>query len=279
MNGDQELKSLKRGLKALALLNQKEIVTISELAREMNLPRTTAERILGTLASEGFVERPPKDKHYRLTAKVCSLSAGFSDESWISHVASPLLFDMTQRIGWPLAIATPFGQEMTVRLTTDPATSLWLTRRRIGASLPILQASSGLVYLAFAPEQEREEFLAILSAPDQPQDNRVADLPNFRKLLQVIAADGYAFSPDAGRERSVALPIFIDGQIRAVLLMMYMSKAISGQTVIDTFIPELKALSAEFTRRVSVQRTGSESKQPNVGNPPDPDLPAARAGA
>jgi IclR family mhp operon transcriptional activator len=254
MDSDQELKSLKRGLKALALINQREIITISELARELGLPRTTAERILATLASEGYVERPPKDKHYQLTAKVCSLSAGFSDDSWITHVASPLLFETTSRIGWPLGVATPYGEDMSLRLTTDSATSLWLNRRRVGASIPMAKASSGLVYLAFAPEAEREELLGLLTRPDVPPERGIAHEASFRRLLEVVASDGYAFSPDSGRERSVSVPIFINGHVKAVLLMMYMARVLHGPALIEQFVPQLKTLSAEFTRRVAFER-------------------------
>lgn len=95
MDADQELKSLKRGLKAMMLINRQGSLAISELSRGLDLPRTTAERVLMTLLAEGFVDRDSQTKRFFLTGRVRALSGGYSDESSIAHVAAPLLFETT----------------------------------------------------------------------------------------------------------------------------------------------------------------------------------------
>ena len=117
MDSDQELKSLKRGLKAMTLINTAGSITISELSRALDLPRTTAERVLMTLLSEGYVARDPQTKRFFLTDRVRALSGGYSDESWIAHVAAPMLFETTGAIGWPLCIATPAGEYIVALVT------------------------------------------------------------------------------------------------------------------------------------------------------------------
>ena len=82
MDSDQELKSLKRGLKAMTLINTAGSITISELSRALDLPRTTAERVLMTLLSEGYVARDPQTKRYFLTTRVRGLSHGFVYNFW-----------------------------------------------------------------------------------------------------------------------------------------------------------------------------------------------------
>jgi DNA-binding IclR family transcriptional regulator len=119
MNSDQELRSLKRGLRVLALLNTNENLSISELARDLELPRTTTERILLTLVAEGYVHRVPDAARYRLSSRVCTLSGGFSDDCRVVQAATPLLRGLTERIGWPLAIATPRADRMVLRSTSD----------------------------------------------------------------------------------------------------------------------------------------------------------------
>jgi IclR family mhp operon transcriptional activator len=250
MRAEQELKSLKRGLRALALLNQTGSVTIAQLSRELGLPRTTTERILETLASEGYVERFPSEKHYHLKSKVCGLSSGFSDESWIVDIAKPLLFETTERIGWPLAIAAPESNSMAVRLTTDPATSLWLNRRRVGAIVPIGGSCSGHAFLAFATPAEREALLAALSGPDVPETHRIADVERMRQICETIRRDGFATNPDLGSERSISVPIMIEGSVKGILLAMYMARVMDTEDAIKTFVPQLKRLSATISERV-----------------------------
>jgi IclR family transcriptional regulator, mhp operon transcriptional activator len=254
MNADQELRSLKRGLKVLSLLNQIETIGISELARRLELPRTTAERILMTLASEGYVQRLPNDKRYRLSAKVCTLAGGFSEDSWIIHVATPLLFDMTKRIGWPLAIATSAGEHMVLRVTTDPATSLWLHRRYIGAQTPMLGASSGLVSFAFAPPAEKAQLLTLLKNSIHPINReRAASKMILDSLIAPVLANGYAFQPPPTDvpECSISVPIIIDGVIAAVLLMMYMPRALDNETLLRNYLPVLRELADTIGNRVS----------------------------
>lgn len=245
MNSNQELRSLKRGLKVLALLNQVENVSITELARYLKLPRTTAERILLTLLAEGYVHRVPDDKRYRLSSRVCTLSGGFSEDCRVVQTATPLLFRLTEQIGWPLAIATPSGDMMTLRTTSDPATSLWLSRRRVGAQIPVLGSSSGLVAYAFSSQVEREAMRELLiQSGDHENRERAANEEQLKMLLQPVFENGFAFQPPPRNhpEQSIAFPIFSGGRYVASLLMIYMTQAMTSFTVIEKYAPHLKQL-------------------------------------
>ncbi|WP_439486866.1 helix-turn-helix domain-containing protein [Blastomonas fulva] len=254
MKADQELRSLKRGLKVLALLNQTENVSITELARHLELPRTTAERILLTLVAEGYVQRVPEGKRYRLSAKVCSLSGGFSEDCWIVETATPMLFRVTEQIGWPLAIATPSADRMVVRATTDTATTLWLNRRRVGAEVSLLNSSSGLVAYAFASVVEQAMMRDTLAQSSCAFNRtRASDAAMLDLLVQPVIENGFAFQPPPNNnpEQSIALPIFIGGKYVASLLMIYMTRAMSSCTVIDRYAPHLQTLADKIGRAAS----------------------------
>ena len=242
MPADLELKSLKRGLRALIMLTRHRMMTISEAARWLGLPRTTAERIMVTLESERFIIRDPDSKRYALAPRVAALAGAFSAEDRLIHTACPVLFEKTREIGWPLAIATPLGDQMSVRVTTDPATSLGLHKRHIGSEIAIAASSSGIVHLAFLETAERDEKIALLAQSPDPAQALARD----RRALDVhIAAaqrDGFSIGPDLGRERALSVPLFDHGRIRGVLLMMYIARGISGDTLATRFVPELKAL-------------------------------------
>lgn len=246
METDQEVRSLRRGLQALTLINQAESMSIARMAEALGLPRTTAERLLNTLSAEGYLERSAVDKLYRLTPKVLGLSSGFSGESWITHLAAPLLNHTTEEIGWPLAIAIAEGADMHLRYTTDTMTSLWLNRRRVGATIPIPRASSGIVVLAFSPPAERAE-LEALAAHAYPHLHLDPD------LVQAATRDGYAFSPEATREQSVSLPIFMGGKVAAVLLMIFMSRVHTHEAVIRDYLPRLRSLAQQIGEGAALQ--------------------------
>lgn len=248
MDADQELKSLKRGLKAMMLINAQGSLAISELSRGLGLPRTTAERVLMTLLAEGFVDRDPQTKRFFLTDRVRALSGGYSDESWIAHVAAPMLFETTREIGWPLLIATPAGEYMRTRLTTDPATSLSLHRRHIGSEIAMAVSSSGIVHLAFLDEEQRGILLRILRESDDPAQEPAREENRLRYALSQARELGYSFGLDLGRERSVSVPIMENGRVKAVLLMAFMARGLTHEQVVEQFVPRLKAMAADIER-------------------------------
>ena len=109
MESTRPIRALMRGLDALTVLNLRDGATVSEVAHEIRLPRTTVYRILETLCNAGFVFRDASDDRYRLTIMVRSLSDGFDDEAWVTQIAKPLIEDLCREIVWPVSIATLSG--------------------------------------------------------------------------------------------------------------------------------------------------------------------------
>ena len=87
MESTRPIRALIRGLDALTVLNLRNGATVSEVAQEIRLPRTTTYRILETLSHAGFVYRDATDDRYRLTIMVRGLSDGYDDEAWITQIA------------------------------------------------------------------------------------------------------------------------------------------------------------------------------------------------
>ncbi|WP_404479979.1 helix-turn-helix domain-containing protein [Novosphingobium sp. BL-52-GroH] len=246
MERTQELKSLKRGLRAVALINTMGSITIAELARQFQVPRTTAERVLMTLLSEGFVERDRTTKAFYLTAQVHSLSDGYAEENLLVKSARPILFETTREIGWPLCLALPLGEFMTVRLTTDSETTLNLNRRFIGTVGPMAMVSSGLAFLGFLDDRQRTIMIEMLQRSEDPLQAAAKDMDRMRYLLDNVRSTGYSFGLDLGRERSVAVPVMSGGRVRGAIFMAFMARALTNEQVISQFVPRLK----DIARRI-----------------------------
>ncbi|WP_336952816.1 helix-turn-helix domain-containing protein [Sphingobium aromaticivastans] len=266
MNKEQELKSLKRGLKALALINAIGSITIAELGRQLGLPRTTAERVLMTLLAEGYVERDLDTKAFFLTAQVHSLSDGYTEESQLVTAARPLMLDVTRQIGWPLCLAMPMGEYMSVRVTTDPETTLNLHRRHVGSAGAMALISSGLVFLAFLEDTQREIMLDMLRRSDNPSQAAARDTKRMDYLLQKTREDGYSFGLDHGRERSLSVPIMANGRVRGALLMIFMARVLTNDAVVELHLPRLQSLA----RQIEVTAFGISSPDQKTD-----DLPSA----
>ena len=93
MESTRPIRALSRGLDALTVLNLRNGATVSEVAQEIRLPRTTTYRILETLSHAGFVYRDTNDDRYRLTIMVRGLSDGYDDETWVTQIARPYIHE------------------------------------------------------------------------------------------------------------------------------------------------------------------------------------------
>ena len=98
MESTRPIRALIRGLDALTVLNLRNGATVSEIAQEIKLPRTTTYRILETLSHAGYVYRDDHDDRYRLTIMVRGLSDGFDDEAWVTQIARPYLYSLCSEI-------------------------------------------------------------------------------------------------------------------------------------------------------------------------------------
>jgi len=266
MASRDNLSSLKRGLRALSLLNLREVVTATELAAELRLPRTTARRVLDTLVEEGYAEKITREHKYRLTPMVNVLSSGFSDESWIAHVAEPLLAKKTIEIGWPLVVATPSGDQMMVRVSTDRLTPLALDHFGVGFKTPMLHGTSGHVMLAFMSQQHREATLQVIRSSTDPKQALAREDARIRSIVNAVRSQGFAhIIYKEYPEASVGVPIFLNGVARACLLMGYVKAALKPAQIVDKYVPQLKSLSEAITAGVSEMRIRRRETQRTVG--------------
>lgn len=256
MSSTRPIRALLRGLEVLHVLNRHNGATVSEVAGEIDLPRTTTYRILETLCVAGYAYRAASDERYRLTIMVRGLSDGFDDEAWITLVAREFMYDLCQDLVWPCAIATLSGNSMLVRQTTDHRSPLAVEKRGPGFRVSILGSAAGLCYLAFCPKEQRDTLLDILA---RSKDEENAAARNRKAIYETLVESrkrGFALWHRKRRvsdETSVAVPIVVQERLLAVLTMRFASTAVTETEAIERFVPKLREtaqeISAEFLRQ------------------------------
>jgi IclR family mhp operon transcriptional activator len=254
MDERQEIKSLKKALRALTFLNCHGESTVTEVALAIGVPRTTSYRLLETLASEGYVEKQAHSHIYRLTSMVQKLSSGFGESDLVVEVAKPLINRFGSTVRWPLAMATPQGSDMMVRVATDHDTPLAIDRYFIGFRVSMLHAPAGLCYLAYCDPDRSASLLELLKPAEIPEGER-AWLSNLEFTLDRIRRCGFCHIRFAQyREGGLAVPLFADGKVVGGIVMRYMKASIKAQQLEDHYVPILlklaSAISTAYDRRV-----------------------------
>ena len=213
MDSTRPIRALMRGLDALTVLNLRDGATVSEVAHEIRLPRTTVYRILETLCNSGFVYRDSVDERYRLTILVRGLSEGFDDEAWVNQIARPLIHNLCAEIVWPVSIATLSGTKMMLREATDHATPLAIERYSAGFQLPLLSTAAGRAFLANCPPVQRDSLIEILGRSNKEEDRPARDRAELLRALAEIKSQGFATATRTRRlmdEYTISVPVPLD---------------------------------------------------------------------
>jgi len=249
MESTRPIRALIRGLDALTVLNLKNGATVSEVAQEIRLPRTTTYRILETLSHAGYVYRDAVDDRYRLTIMVRGLSDGFDDEAWVTQIARPHINELGKEIIWPVAIASLSGTSMMVRETTDHRSPLAVERFSAGFRVPLLTSASGRVYLAFSSAAQRDALLDILSRSTRDIDKLAKNRAEVHQVLADARSQGYATAVRPRRvtdEITMAVPILLDDRVLAAVSIRFSGTAVPLKLAAERFLPKLRDTAARI---------------------------------
>jgi IclR family mhp operon transcriptional activator len=263
MESTRPIRALMRGLDALTVLNLRDGATVSEVAQEIRLPRTTVYRILETLCNAGFVFRDPADDRYRLTILVRALSDGFDDEAWVTQIAKPFIHELCREIVWPVSIATLSGTTMLVRESTDHASPLAVERYSAGFRAPLLTTATGRVYLANSPASQREMLIDILARSNKEEDKPARARAELQRMLGEIKTLGYATSTRTRRlldEVNLSVPVLLRDRVLASLTVRFAASAVPLKSGVERFLPKLRQCAAKISGLFSEQQAEARIK-------------------
>lgn len=236
------IRALLRGLEALASINRGEGLTVTEVAENARLPRTTAYRILETLRVGGFVTRDEADDRYRPTLAVKGLASGAEDDAWVRETLWPSLTALGKKILWPVGFYTPRGGQMVMRAGTDRTSPLALERYAPGHKLALTKSAPGAAYLSALGPDAARRLLAAAGAAASAVEAAVTAASEARNLG--VALDHV---PVAG-ECTAAVPVIgPSGEPVGALTLRYIRSALSSQRVIAELAPQLRAIAAELS--------------------------------
>lgn len=199
------VQSIRRAFDVLATLGDGPL-GVTEVAERAKLPKSTAARLLATLAGEGAVEQVPEDTAWRLGPRLVTLAAGFSLARSLAAIARPTLVELAEASGEAAGLGIPDGDLVHYVDQVDTPNPV-LVRDWTGARAPLHAVSSGQVLLAFRSPVVIERYLE--RPMERFTDRTLTDPDAVRERLREIRRHGYTwaveeFDPDIS---SVAAPI------------------------------------------------------------------------
>lgn len=191
------------------------VQTATEIAARADLPASSAHRIVGDLIAAGLLERD-EDNRIRLGMHLWELALRGSSALRLRQAALPHMEQVQAQIREHTQLAVlERGEALFLERLSHPDAGANITR--IAGRLPLHASSSGLVLLAHADPDVREQVLAAPLRTVSPET--VTDATTLRAILTAIRRRGYVVAPGSIESVStgVAVPIRDRGEAVAAL--------------------------------------------------------------
>ncbi len=241
-----EIQALTRGLKildhltALARSPERSAASITELAQLLEVNKSSASRLVRTLAVHGYLQPDPASRGYLLGPKMRPQGA-VPGQAALRELARPFLYLLMKRSGECAHTAVSAQGQALIIDDVESAASLRVAGG-VGRLNPLHCTAVGKCLLAFS-EAALPEFLP------RRTDRTITDPDTLLRHLEATRRQGYAFDDIENEEgvRCLAAPVY-DQSGRAVACI-----GISGPTVrlTDARIFELAELLLEASRELS----------------------------
>jgi IclR family acetate operon transcriptional repressor len=186
---ENRVQSIERAFVVLSALADGPI-GVTEVAEQVELPKSTVARLLASLQREGAVEQEPGGTRYRIGSRIVTLAATVLPTRSMVVLARPELEALALAVGEAAGLAVPEGFRVHYVDQVDTPNPVSV-RDWTGTRVPMHAVPSGLVFLAHLSPANLERFLARPMEAFTPAT--VIDPALVRERLREVQHDGYAW--------------------------------------------------------------------------------------
>lgn len=165
-------------------------IGVTELSRRLGIGKSTAHRLLSTLADEKLLEQDPETGAYRLGLAMYELGASVSMHTDLHNACIPVIDQLANGTRETVQVAVLDGREVVYVERRDSPQTVRLFGR-VGHRNDAHCTSTGKVLLAFLPPERLEQLLDgwVLTARTE---HTITSLPRLRQELEAIRKRGWA---------------------------------------------------------------------------------------
>ena len=249
-SGRKLIQSVVRGTDILKLfLKGKKILGITDISKELNLPKTTIQGIVLTLFEKDFLEKDPLTGKYRLGSMLFQLGMKYATSMDLVSIARVWMERLCFKFNESVNIGMFVGGNVVIVLRIEPE-SKFVSYPTVGSTIPLHSTCIGKILLAYARPTIRDKFLQECSF-EKLTSNTINNIDKLSKVIEEAKLTGISFD----NEESI---IGLSG-IGSVVFN-HTGRAIAGFVVTGTtdninskkndIINDIKYTSAEVSRQL-----------------------------
>lgn len=210
--------SVERAIAIIELLDSsRHGLSVSEISRKLQLPKSSTHAIILTLARKDYLVRHLQDQRYTLALKVYNLGRETLHGLELPETALEPMKWLVKRTHFTAHLAVlEKNQAVYIQKVTGPGLVQFDTF--VGKRTNLHCTAVGKVLLAYSPALASAQFLS-KSTLARYTEKTIASVSALRKALDKVREEGYALE-DQEEEigvRCLAVPIFNQGEFLAAL--------------------------------------------------------------
>ncbi len=156
----QSVRAVERALDILLCFSKdKPTLSLTEIAEQVGMHKSTIHRLLATLESRNFITRDRTTGAYQLGFLFVELASILLSDINVSRWASPYLAQLSEKSGETVDLAV-LNNDHVVYLQVVESTQRVKIAAAVGEKLPAFCTASGKAFLAYLPEDYSHRILS-----------------------------------------------------------------------------------------------------------------------
>lgn|SRR5690625_1879244 len=251
----QKRTSLENALHLLKLFSMDEPeLSVTEVSEKLGVAKSTAHRLLSSLAQEGFVYKDSQSNLYSLGFSILRLVEIVNSQIHISSEAIPILNTLVEEIGENAHLAILDGFDVVILQTISGDYSS-IDYIHLGRRLPSFCTSSGKAILAFNPDIAKD-----VAKIMKPYTNKtIVDPKLFFAELEKIRKQQYVISVREYKDdiTSIGVPVFNEvGHVIASITITIDYERATSNRVQNHYVSLLQRAGRELTKIIKMRKRG-----------------------
>ena len=232
MNTKYKAPSVKKAFSILRLLSRSDTgLTVSDLARQLSIGKSTVFGIVAALEDVGAVSRDEDSKRYSPGLTLFELGRAVEAQIDLKDVARPFIQELMRETRESVFLGTRSGNTVTILDIVESTKDLKITAP-VGTRIPLLAGAIGKVFLASLPADRAGEWIRTGNLR-RFTSNTITDATRYLQEVEKARRDGYALDDEEYIQgvRAVAAPITNGGSRISAIWVVGFTPSMNDQNI------------------------------------------------
>ena len=240
-----------------AISSSKDGMGVSDLAKKLQMAKSTVHGMTSALEELGAVMRDPLTKKYKLGFTLLEIGRSAYYQIDLQTSARPITEELMARTQTSVFLGILNWDQVTILDIVESRQGLNITAP-VGSTIPLFAGAVGKVFLASMPEEQAAKIVKSKGLP-RFTANSIVDMDVYFSELRRVREKGYAVDDEEYilGVRAVASPLIGLGQLRSAIWAVGF-KASLDEKKMQKLTAKTQKAAKDISRRIQEQLLGKQ---------------------